>query len=164
MNLQICYNVVFGKNGTAVSFASFLSRPLLMKETKSGGFLCPSDLLVQFVSPFSLSHSSRIALHCSSVGRTMVNNRPKNLPFIALNLASLLSALSLSSALRSRSACSSAFPTHSWQGLPFSIQLSVSCPSHQWDEQNTVCRMPECFSSSALSPRQTAVIETVRKE
>ena len=38
MNLQICYNVVFGKKGTAVSFASFLSRPLLMKETKSDGF------------------------------------------------------------------------------------------------------------------------------
>ena len=35
----------FGKKGTAVSFASFLSRPLLMKETKSGGFLSPSDLL-----------------------------------------------------------------------------------------------------------------------
>jgi len=50
-------------------------------------------------------------------------------------------------------ACSSAFPTHSWQGLPpSSIQLFVSCPSHQWDEQNTECRMPECISSSALSP------------
>jgi len=33
------------KNGTAVSFASFLSRHLLMKETKSDGFSCPSDLL-----------------------------------------------------------------------------------------------------------------------
>ena len=36
-------------------------------------------------------------------------------------------------------ACSSAFPTHSWQGLPSSIQISVSCPSHLWDEQNTEC-------------------------
>ena len=35
----------FGKKGTAVSFASFLSRPMLMKETKSDGHENPSDLL-----------------------------------------------------------------------------------------------------------------------
>ena len=73
-------------------------------------------------------------------------------------------ALKTSAHWKGGQACSSAFPTLSWQGLPSSIQLSVSCPSHLWDEQNTECWMPECFLSSALSPRQTAVIEAVRKE
>ena len=53
----------------------FFSATCSLKETKSGGFVCPPDL-AYFASPVFFSHSSRFALHCSSVGCTMVNNLP----------------------------------------------------------------------------------------